>query len=1272
MALRNHDDDDWGNDVLGGLRDGEDRPDIPGGGIDDELNGRAGQAVTDKLRDTAAGKAKEGAKKAGEKAAKGAGKKIAEEAGKEGAKAAVKAGVAAGGGAATGGVVDAAMAADAALDKMPVIGQIWGGLKNRGVRVGLVVILFAALITIGLIILGVMMPIILKEAGEDHAYKGLRTVPVVRGIEMLAHGAARAVDKFGSTAAEPSIAWDGTVDPKNIASSSNTGATLAAVTETGGEVKAATASNADSRLAKIYAALQSKGYFKLLNTKYKLRVQSNGSGYRVYIGDEVVASPGSDEALSRVFQDNERVRTIMQRFILEDLYITEYSERVTIAEKGMAEYQTGQLYAPGADTATDDEAVAKVNQAKASTQNNPFVDAIATLCPFQDCGQWVSQTVKSDQQEMSNSITRDTEFKTATNLYQRMKTRLAEERDDSSYATWWTYVKKIRDITNNANGVNGAETEFNQAAKKMREEQASRLWLNWSTTIDQYKDGRKMTSAASAALFKSLEGGAKSPGYRMLNGQDPSAGTKTKNYEKVSDNQDNVVGYIYKQWKADKLAGSAEDREMYNLVVRATADPDCGITHIGNCFLDFAQLVGPDEISNAILQWANSDEQEKAVIQAGYELARHIVLPACDAGVDRQEANENERARTVDCMVAGAQMVARDAGIENYGADGDIPLNELNETLANVNTIDQRIAAEKPILERLTDIHSPNSFARTAMLQLGSAMNMNTGIDGLSTFVTNLPSTMATAISTAFTPTTNAATEAETNLNNIRPAGNRLSSLKNTPLSNTLDDPNGTLTSCPQTEETEENLCRADETTWLALACKLDLCPATTTGARISFTVGSYNILHSRDHTSESRQIGGCAANPVPGDESCAKTRGARQVQVITGTARNANNPVFDIVGTQETSPEQFNYLRSELANHNYDAFGDPSRMNNREDGSLAIFWNKAKFTKFTDGKARGLSNTSQEITNPWVGLQSTVSGQKVYVMSIHYAIAQYGGAQSVERASRLTMEWVKQYATDDNIAIVVGDFNNQFRVQRAYCIYTADGLMQHAKDMADGDGTGEPCRELDANGIDHIYATPRQNLTATGWAHMAENNFLNSTSDHTPSYVTLTVNNNTSNLAGEWSLPLDKKGWESNREDWLEGHTSSSDAWTNTITAAADLNIGSSNDDCGEPIYSMLPGKIVSNPPQYTTQVVSTLAGKTVIITYAHGNYSGSGAVTAGQQIGTVSNRGRYAGMVCHLHLEIQYDGRAVCPQDILPAIARGETPDIGSAATRARPYCR
>ncbi len=267
------------------------------------------------------------------------------------------------------------------------------------------------------------------------------------------------------------------------------------------------------------------------------------------------------------------------------------------------------------------------------------------------------------------------------------------------------------------------------------------------------------------------------------------------------------------------------------------------------------------------------------------------------------------------------------------------------------------------------------------------------------------------------------------------------------------------------------------------------------------FTAATYNILQAVNHAPTSKKVGNC--RDTGDSKSCIDLRSDRQRQIISG---RANNPQFDIVGTQETSPAQYNALKRMLPGYGFYPKND-SRISNSKDGNLSILWNKDKF-KLTDaGNARGVSNVTSSITSPWVKLEG-VDGSIVYVMSVHYAVRSLGGTpSSIMRSSNMTLDWVKQKATKDSIVIVLGDFNDRPSEKLSYCAYNRGGLMRNSYDLARDTkvNTGD-CPKTKNNIIDHVYITPKSNLQTTRWTHAPDKDIYRSASDHQPVYATFEI----------------------------------------------------------------------------------------------------------------------------------------------------------------------
>lgn len=445
------------------------------------------------------------------------------------------------------------------------------------------------------------------------------------------------------------------------------------------------------------------------------------------------------------------------------------------------------------------------------------------------------------------------------------------------------------------------------------------------------------------------------------------------------------------------------------------------------------------------------------------------------------------------------------------------------------------------------------------------------------------------------------------------------------------------------------------------------------------FTVASYNILGFDNWGPKGKDISGCTA--AANSKECLKLRSDYQFQIIKG---QAGNPAFDVFGTQETSPEQYDYYKSNLSG--YAVFPeDTSRMTQQEDGRTAIWWNSSKFTKVASGKAPGVSNVVKgslpNVTVPWVELQDA-KGNKVFVMSIHYPISEYGGtADVIKKASQYTIDWAKTKVSATTPVVVVGDFNDKPEQKLSYCTYTKGGIMQHAKDMQDGAPNKECPNPDKINGIDHIYISTEGGLTASNWTHMANEGVVSKASDHQPVYAKLTYPG--SQTAGGVAWVLDRKYYDdpATHAGFMKGHGYSGGSFY-----GADNSVDISfNGILGLPVYAMVGGNVTKRPLPRSSQkcvgtpnpsnnggleITSKVPGGTLKVSYAHGNdVTTKSTVNTGEQIMTVGNVGNSCG--AHLHMDIDYNGKPICPNDIFLDLAANKNIDYNDLAGRATAQC-
>lgn len=164
--------------------------------------------------------------------------------------------------------------------------------------------------------------------------------------------------------------------------------------------------------------------------------------------------------------------------------------------------------------------------------------------------------------------------------------------------------------------------------------------------------------------------------------------------------------------------------------------------------------------------------------------------------------------------------------------------------------------------------------------------------------------------------------------------------------------------------------------------------------------------------------------------------------------------------------------------------------------------------------------------------------------------------------------------------------------------------------------------------------------------------------------------------ITGEPVLPLDKKFYEADPADWLDGHVLFSHTFTSPSVAGYAVDISHNTAPVGSPIYSMYSG-VVSKTNLCGAGdgmiVRSKVNGKDVYVAYAHGTspqFSVGDQVSAGDHILNLNGVGcEVTG--AHLHVDMTYDGNHICPQDVFPSIINNTPIDYGQLISKARPSC-
>ncbi len=424
------------------------------------------------------------------------------------------------------------------------------------------------------------------------------------------------------------------------------------------------------------------------------------------------------------------------------------------------------------------------------------------------------------------------------------------------------------------------------------------------------------------------------------------------------------------------------------------------------------------------------------------------------------------------------------------------------------------------------------------------------------------------------------------------------------------------------------------------------------------FTMSSYNILRVTDkkHTAEV-----CRALGLPNNQVCTARRIQNQANIINGKTELNNKP-FDLVMTQEMTPENYREMKKVLP--------DFDSSVNEEYG---IFWRKSTFPeKFEEGTVASNSGSGRTLQAPWVGLKSA-SGQTVYALSFHYSsFAQFNGSPAeTTKGAKRTLDWVRSKNSDDAIVVIGGDAG--YFSRSAARVFNGSGILENAGLMAEG----KPSKgDEKAVGADQLYITPKFNLTVQDYKRPPETpgSIVVKASDHAPVYGTVVIPGVTSaaTSAGNISWPVDKKWWTRNKTEFIEAHGVTSGSWTNGKAGiAADLSL-----PAGTPVYAMFGGAVsradlrssVGGP--HGLAIKSNVQGGVLEVAYAHGPRTDRAkSYNAGDKIMNVGSLGNSTGN--HVHIDMSFNGKAVCPQDVFIAMGNGQTPNFSELTKKAKAPC-
>jgi endonuclease/exonuclease/phosphatase family metal-dependent hydrolase len=441
-------------------------------------------------------------------------------------------------------------------------------------------------------------------------------------------------------------------------------------------------------------------------------------------------------------------------------------------------------------------------------------------------------------------------------------------------------------------------------------------------------------------------------------------------------------------------------------------------------------------------------------------------------------------------------------------------------------------------------------------------------------------------------------------------------------------------------------------------------------GNGATLRVASYNIL-GKHHTD------GPKAN------SNLPTWTERIVKVVDNVKSNQ----IDVIGMQESEPDQVNYLKSHLSGYEVSSKG--------KDGDT-IMWNGAKFTKTADGTWEstyfGREPSGIKIDEPWVKLRDNSTGQEFYIMNVHDPINDKGtNAQTRYNNALKHVVKINELKTQAPI-IFTGDFNNGYRKddgsgmpsdeKTTYCVFSNNGMTDAIDALKDqepkcsGDPRPDKGADIDSN-IDHIYVS--EGLDVTKYFDI---NKPQSGSDHVAVVADVLIpgaEDGSATVSGDLAWPVDRKYWDSNPGEFKQGHND-----CGSFTGGGCIDIGAPVPK-GAPVYAIAGGKVTKRPlgrestkctgnPNVDNNgglmIESQVDGKTLRVAYAHGYDVISGStVTTGQKIMSLGEVGNACGP--HLHIDMTWDGKAICPQDVFIAMGASRKPNFTELTTKQIGTC-
>jgi endonuclease/exonuclease/phosphatase family metal-dependent hydrolase len=403
------------------------------------------------------------------------------------------------------------------------------------------------------------------------------------------------------------------------------------------------------------------------------------------------------------------------------------------------------------------------------------------------------------------------------------------------------------------------------------------------------------------------------------------------------------------------------------------------------------------------------------------------------------------------------------------------------------------------------------------------------------------------------------------------------------------------------------------------------------------------------------------------------KERSSMVAQTISSSGAN-------IVGLQEAEDDQVKEIT-----------GGVSGFTKHSVATRTILWKTSDFKEEDSGE---FGVPKQSLSRPnkmaWVKLKST-SGGMIYVIDIHPDVD--SRANRVATAETV-IKLIKDKMTDAPV-LVLGDMNsddnggNDSEVYNVFkdagLAYTLDNTNNRVNSeyRTTHDIGKDPSKDDKAPHIDQIHFQG-EGIVTNEWKTIVDEKTRDA-SDHNPVIVDLTIPGiaagNQNVVAGDLTWPVDKKFWTTSKNTFLKPHNGAG-TFTSPGTSgiAADLGLPK-----GTPVYSIAGGKVTKKPLGRSGRqcagdpngndngglmIESEIQGGKLSVAYAHGyDVTSKSTVSAGEQIMLLGKVGNACGP--HLHIDMSFNNKNICPQYVFRALGTGLTPDLKDLAAKSNGSC-